>query len=39
MEQEFKITIAVPCYNESKRLPIDDFNNFLELNEKVDFFC
>jgi glycosyltransferase involved in cell wall biosynthesis len=37
VEQDYKITIVVPCYNEGKRLPIGDFYNFLELNEKVDF--
>lgn len=37
MKQNFNTIIVVPCYNESNRLPIDDFCNFIEKTEKIDF--
>ncbi|MFA6923218.1 MAG: glycosyltransferase [Bacteroidales bacterium] len=33
-----KICIVVPCYNESKRLPIKEFNDFINNSEDI-YFC
>lgn len=37
MEKELKINIVVPCYNEGKRLPADEFSKFLKFNGKINF--
>lgn len=35
--QNIKLLIAVPCYNEEKRLPVEDYIQFISQNEVV--FC
>ena len=37
MDKGLNIIIVVPCYNESKRLPVDDFCNFIEVNQDISF--
>ena len=35
--EEMKTTIIVPCYNEEKRLPVEEFISFAENNDDVRF--
>ena len=35
MNSEYHICIVIPCYNEEKRLPINDYRSFIETSPKV----
>ena len=35
MKSEFHICIVIPCYNEEKRLPLDEYRSFIEATPNV----